>query len=176
MAEQRYEAVRAVIADDETVTEVAARRVRLGRRHPRQGPDRDRRPLRYLLACSAHAPVTGTVVADTFLQAGNTHGLARIPGPRRESPDRPGRPCQPTGARAPHGDHPAAVRGGAPTGYAAACGERPGNGKSRQREWTMVPRRECYIGERCCPALLQVEAATCAMAPTTTRDRGRVPD
>ena len=30
---------------------------------------------RYLLACSAHAPVTGTVVAGTFLQAGNTYGL-----------------------------------------------------------------------------------------------------
>ena len=30
---------------------------------------------RYLLACSAWAPVTGTVVAGTFLQAGNTYGL-----------------------------------------------------------------------------------------------------
>jgi transposase InsO family protein len=30
---------------------------------------------RYLLACSAWAPVTGTVVVDTFLQAGNTYGL-----------------------------------------------------------------------------------------------------
>lgn len=30
---------------------------------------------RYLLACSAHAPVTGKVVVDTFLQASNTHGL-----------------------------------------------------------------------------------------------------
>ena len=30
---------------------------------------------RYLLACSAHAPVTGTVVVETFLQAGNAHGL-----------------------------------------------------------------------------------------------------
>ena len=30
---------------------------------------------RYLLGCSAHAPVTGKVVVDTFLQASNTHGL-----------------------------------------------------------------------------------------------------
>jgi transposase InsO family protein len=30
---------------------------------------------RYLLACSACAPVTGKVVVDTFLQAGSTHGL-----------------------------------------------------------------------------------------------------
>jgi transposase InsO family protein len=30
---------------------------------------------RYLLACSAHTPVTGKVVVDTFLQASNTHGL-----------------------------------------------------------------------------------------------------
>jgi transposase InsO family protein len=30
---------------------------------------------RYLLACSAWAPVTGKVVAGTFLQAGNAHGL-----------------------------------------------------------------------------------------------------
>ena len=30
---------------------------------------------RYLLAASAHAPVTGKVVVDTFLQASNTHGL-----------------------------------------------------------------------------------------------------
>jgi transposase InsO family protein len=30
---------------------------------------------RYLLACSACAPVTGKVVVDTFLQASNTHGL-----------------------------------------------------------------------------------------------------
>ena len=30
---------------------------------------------RYLLACSAHAPVTGKVVVDTFLQASNAHGL-----------------------------------------------------------------------------------------------------
>jgi len=30
---------------------------------------------RYLLACSAHAPVTGTVVVDTFLQASNAYGL-----------------------------------------------------------------------------------------------------
>jgi transposase InsO family protein len=30
---------------------------------------------RYLLGCSAWAPVTGKVVAGTFLQAGNTHGL-----------------------------------------------------------------------------------------------------
>jgi transposase InsO family protein len=30
---------------------------------------------RYLLACSAHAPVTGAVVVDTFLQAGNAYGL-----------------------------------------------------------------------------------------------------
>ena len=30
---------------------------------------------RYLLGCSAHAPVTGQVVVDTFLQAGSAHGL-----------------------------------------------------------------------------------------------------
>jgi transposase InsO family protein len=30
---------------------------------------------RYLLACSAWAPVTGKVVVDTFLQASNAHGL-----------------------------------------------------------------------------------------------------
>ena len=30
---------------------------------------------RYLLGCSAHAPVTGKVVVDTFLQASNAHGL-----------------------------------------------------------------------------------------------------
>ena len=30
---------------------------------------------RYLLGCSAWAPVTGKVVVDTFLQAGSTHGL-----------------------------------------------------------------------------------------------------
>jgi hypothetical protein len=30
---------------------------------------------RYLLGCSAWAPVTGKVVVDTFLQASNTHGL-----------------------------------------------------------------------------------------------------
>jgi transposase InsO family protein len=30
---------------------------------------------RFLLACSAHAPVTGKVVVDTFLQASNAHGL-----------------------------------------------------------------------------------------------------
>jgi transposase InsO family protein len=30
---------------------------------------------RYLLAASAHAPVTGQVVVDTFLQAGNAYGL-----------------------------------------------------------------------------------------------------
>jgi transposase InsO family protein len=30
---------------------------------------------RYLLACSAHSPVTGKVVVDTFLQASNAHGL-----------------------------------------------------------------------------------------------------
>jgi transposase InsO family protein len=30
---------------------------------------------RYLLAASAHAPVTGKVVVDTFLQASNAHGL-----------------------------------------------------------------------------------------------------
>jgi transposase InsO family protein len=30
---------------------------------------------RYLLAASAHAPVTGQVVVDTFLQASNAHGL-----------------------------------------------------------------------------------------------------
>jgi transposase InsO family protein len=30
---------------------------------------------RYLLGCSAWAPVTGKVVVETFLQAGNTHGL-----------------------------------------------------------------------------------------------------
>jgi transposase InsO family protein len=30
---------------------------------------------RYLLACSAHAPVTGKIVVDTFLQASSLHGL-----------------------------------------------------------------------------------------------------
>jgi transposase InsO family protein len=30
---------------------------------------------RYLLGCSAHAPVTGKVVVETFLQASNAHGL-----------------------------------------------------------------------------------------------------
>jgi len=30
---------------------------------------------RYLLGCSAHAPVTGQVVVDTFLQASGAHGL-----------------------------------------------------------------------------------------------------
>ena len=30
---------------------------------------------RYLLGCSAHAPVTGQVVVNTFLQAGSAHGL-----------------------------------------------------------------------------------------------------
>src|ERR1700722_19815035 len=30
---------------------------------------------RFLLGCSAHAPVTGKIVVDTFLQASNVHGL-----------------------------------------------------------------------------------------------------
>jgi len=30
---------------------------------------------RYLLSCTAHAPVTGDIVVDTFLTAGNEHGL-----------------------------------------------------------------------------------------------------
>ena len=41
--------------------------------------------LRYLLACSAHAPVTGSVVARTFLQASNAHGLP-APALHRSTP------------------------------------------------------------------------------------------
>lgn len=61
---------------------------------------------RYLLACSAHTPVTGTIVVNTFLQAGNTYGLpaptltdiqrARLHRPLRRRPERlrvP--PCRP---------------------------------------------------------------------------------
>ena len=49
--------------------------------------------LRYLLACSAHAPVTGSVVARTFLQASNAHGLpAPAPAPLHPRPGVPGTP------------------------------------------------------------------------------------